>query len=672
MASTEQVAASGCGDSRRRAMWVGLAIACTLAVGFPCWLSVVLHADFTDLANEPIAYRYFFIERVRTGEHMVLGVGYLVSALQQGVYSLMQGSTPAVFADLRAAINRFSHLTNGAIALLQCTVFVAAAVSRRLSAADRVIVFTVGFTLTFGFGFAGFDYALMPDYYHLNMVIAQMLLLMFLVNLKGIHEFPRSSWLSLNSLAAGVAVGNKISLLPFAVVALAPLLLSGGARVGRLTRRGLAMASIAIAGFGAVHLLAYNGRLSDVRAMIPAWLSFVANPGGEPGFWTSTFWSQLWDYNYGYIGILFLLLALTVAIALWMDQSRTPAGVALYLIVLAVAAFYVYAIFKRPAATTLFESSQWLTCLAAMQLALVLDVVWVRRIGTAGAALLGLLALGTFPGRDASAMVRHSAARASQKQQFFLRTLELARSRSMVVLFKDNSLHHEGFHELLLKGASDFPTWAITRGNSVIAKHAGSIEFRSEYEGRPPIGGAVDGDAVLVVFQAVGGEDALDRYPGAREFAARPDVREERWLLTGKAAVRPTVVGRIFSPEEQEAAVTPSESGSRSRASSTEAVAPHAGFVANASFARKLRTGGIADVVLKSSLARAQGRGSRLLGIAGRGARECTWLRRLPSRPNRSGFAVLRIGHAEASVPVPCRASAAADSSGSVYLRALS
>jgi hypothetical protein len=159
-------------------------------------------------------------------------------------------------------------------------------------------------------------------------------------------------------------------------------------------------------------------------------------------------------------------------------------------------------------------------------------------------------------------MVRESGARADEKERFFLRTLELAKHRPMVVLFKDNSLHHEGFHELLLKGASDFPTWAISRGHAVVARYGGAIEFRSGYEARPSIGGPVDGNAVLVVFQAVGSGDALADFPGARAFAARPAIVEERWLLKSKGAREPTVMGRVFHRLERQPAP---QSGARSR-----------------------------------------------------------------------------------------------------------
>ena len=148
-------------------------------------------------------------------------------------------------------------------------------------------------------------------------------------------------------------------------------------------------------------------------------------------------------------------------------------------------------------------------------------------------------------------MVRESDGRADQKQRFFLRTVALAKDRPMVVLFKDNSLHHEGFHELLLKGASDFPAWEISRGSAVFVRYAGPIQLRSECARRPDIGGPIDSDAVLGVFQAADGEDPLARYPGARVFAARPDVMEEGWLLKRKAAVEPNVVGRVFHPVER-------------------------------------------------------------------------------------------------------------------------
>jgi hypothetical protein len=171
---------------------------------------------------------------------------------------------------------------------------------------------------------------------------------------------------------------------------------------------------------------------------------------------------------------------------------------------------------------------------------------WVRRIAYGAIGGLAALAFLTFPLSDTVSMVQNSDIRADKKHEFFLRTLELAKEREIVVLFKDNSLHHEGFHELLLKGASDFPTWRISRGQKIIQKYGRSITFRSEYERVPPIDGPIEPGVVLVLFQHPDEDDVLKQYPGAEAFAKAPNISEEQWLLTGKGAVKPTTLARIF------------------------------------------------------------------------------------------------------------------------------
>ena len=48
----------------------------------PLLICLYYDADFLDLANESMAYRYFFCVRVANGETVVVGVGYLLALLQ--------------------------------------------------------------------------------------------------------------------------------------------------------------------------------------------------------------------------------------------------------------------------------------------------------------------------------------------------------------------------------------------------------------------------------------------------------------------------------------------------------------------------------------------------------------------------------------------------------------
>ena len=79
----------------------------------------------------------------------------------------------------------------------------------------------------------------------------------------------------------------------------------------------------------------------------------------------------------------------------------------------------------------------------------------------------------------------------------------------------------------------------------MIQRYGGKIEFRSDYESVPAIGGPIDPDSVLVVFQAPDEPDNLEQYPGAKQFAASTDVKQEKWKLWGKAAGG-YIIGRIL------------------------------------------------------------------------------------------------------------------------------
>src|SRR5206468_12484027 len=90
-------------------------VACAFAI--PLLACVHYHADFLDLANETVAYRYFFCIRVAAGETIVVGPGYLLGLLQQGLYAFSPHSQgdPGTAEALRQQIQTFAVGTNVAL-----------------------------------------------------------------------------------------------------------------------------------------------------------------------------------------------------------------------------------------------------------------------------------------------------------------------------------------------------------------------------------------------------------------------------------------------------------------------------------------------------------------------------------------------------------------------------
>jgi hypothetical protein len=70
-------------DAHKRG-WPCVAAALTC---LPLALALMLDAGFLDIANEPLAYRFFYSERILDGDFVVVGVGYLASLLHHVVYA---------------------------------------------------------------------------------------------------------------------------------------------------------------------------------------------------------------------------------------------------------------------------------------------------------------------------------------------------------------------------------------------------------------------------------------------------------------------------------------------------------------------------------------------------------------------------------------------------------
>jgi hypothetical protein len=528
-----EAAASG---PRERALWLGLAGLGLALFGAPLGACLWLGGDFTDLANESMAYRYFFCERVLHGETIVVGVGYLVSLVHHLAYALVDHVLRVPPLDLRARINAFALLTNAIIVALMGAIFLTAALSRRLNRAQRLLVLMAGLVPLYGNGFMGFDYALMADYHHLDMVLMAGCVLMFARNWMA-HDEEVTGWsVARNALLLGVFAANKVTVLPMAGIVLMPFFVGRKRRFGQLLGRGVLAGLALVLGFFLVHLAAYLGRFSALRTMLPIWFSFVANPGGELEFWTSTFLKHFWRYNTGLFCLLFLLVLAASIGVFTAKRAWTFRRSACVAAIVVAGALYGYAVIKRPAGSTLFESGNWLLVLALIQLGMLSTLKVGRQLAAWVAAGLAVVMVVSFPLGESVSLVRLSKPNADAKFAFYQRVLELAHGRPITVILIDNSFHHEGFHELLLKGASTFPSWHISAtGQEMIARYGPGITFRSHDEPVPPLGAPIPDDSVLVLFSTQGADPLTGSLRVVHDFSALPTSRHEEWRLPRKA-----------------------------------------------------------------------------------------------------------------------------------------
>jgi hypothetical protein len=524
-------------QSNYRLLWLVVALFCTALFSFPFWICLYFQADFTNFANEPMAYRYFFCERVRDGESIIVGVGYLLNMFNQCAYWLTEKWLSLESVDLRSRVNLFACWSQWIVTFLVLIVYCAVALSRRLDGTQKLLVFLIGLVPVFGFGFNGFLYAQMPDYTRLNMVLAPSVIFLFFTNWSSRREAPKWWWLALTPLLLGVFAANKITLAALAPVVMMPLFLACRPSLSVLFIRGIIAVLAFALGFVLVHWLAFLGRMSALFDIAPGWFAFVANPGVEPEFWSTTFWTQIKTCNYGILSTLFPVAFITTGILVLRKKPVEALAIASLGVIFLTVLFYIYTVFKRPAGSTLWEATQWPLCLATILLGMVSKNPVGRIVSLCYIAIIFAVCLVTFPYQSFSSVSQQSRPQADIRYAFFQRTLDLAQGKRIVIIFPNNDYHHEGPHELLLKGASKFPSWQIEEtGMKVIRKYAGNIEFRSECAKVPALDEPIDPDSILIILQKSDDESSnIKKYMNASRFTSLPGISREDWNLSGVA-----------------------------------------------------------------------------------------------------------------------------------------
>jgi hypothetical protein len=260
----------------------------------------------------------------------------------------------------------------------------------------------------------------------------------------------------------GASLANKITLVALAgIIAarLAILAYRDGLKptLSCVVAFGFAM----MVGFFAVFFAVYLGHAGDVIEVVRNWYHFGVNAGGEPGF--EQFYNGLFvAYKYHLIvlgfAVTFVFSASIVATdrVHWRSRGLVLGAVGL------MALFVLYAVYRRPAGTSLYEATVILTAQTAMALAMLPPTLAVKRYTVLLAASALAYALFTFNfhlDQDANERTRRLAATA---WQIHAATLDIG--GPWVLLIPDNTYGWGGVEELILKGTSDFG-WHLLPGS---------------------------------------------------------------------------------------------------------------------------------------------------------------------------------------------------------------
>lgn len=499
-------------------------------------------ADALTLGNESLAYRFLYSDRLLDGEGATIWVlaGFLTTAVQNGLLRMIDFVATPDASHLMQRMQLFSWATYGVHVLAVAVILTASARTVWLSWTERLLLAFVTLGPLYLTRTVGFYYFTLPDYYLTNVVLTAAAVCVFQREWRRPDTAGALRRSAVAGLLAGAMVANKITMLPFACVMLAPIVSAGRTSIREALERsalaGLSAACTAVFVLGAF----YAFQWSAIVDMFAAWSRTVMNPGGEQSFWSQYFVSYLTQYGYGYIIGLWLLTSIFAAWSVRTAESRARGVTVLFLNVL-TGAMWLYFVYKRPAGTTAFEGVVALLGLTASGL----TITSRQRIGQ-GVSIAVLIAstavaVTTFRYEQNIGTLRQSGPWAKEVWKLHHELLAFAAGRGIIVIHPENHYGYGGLPEFLLKGSADTPTWNVSpRGERVLDRYAPGMRFRHEYSGTPPTAPLPAGVVVYWVdVPAVGPLD--EKYPFLRAIEANPRNLIRRWTVPIQASTLLTV-----------------------------------------------------------------------------------------------------------------------------------
>jgi hypothetical protein len=525
-----------------------VALLFSAAFALPLALGVWYRADPLTIANESLAYRFLFSERLLNGEGSSVWVlaGFLTTAIQTSLLKLINMFSGLPLGDLKDRTHWFSLLFTGGVVAAGIAVFLAASFQRSLRLVDLILLGIIGLGPLYLTRTIGFYYYSLPDYYHLNVLLALVAVWLFQLAWHDRGTTTVDTHLPLKIFLAGLFTGfvcaNKVTMAIIAVPLLIALLIRDNQKPVRVLCDALLAFAAAILGFLFVIWWFYLFKSSAVRGMFAAWIATIRNPGGESSFWSSDFRNYLTSYSYGYV-IAFYLISLAAAgfIAI-RSPRRSYLTFALLGALLLGGVAWTYFVIKRPAGTTFFEGAVALLGLSCIALTIVSRLrlggllIWILTIAWT------CYATGTFQLRSSVATLVASRPWADDMWRMHSELLQFSKGHEIIVIHPNNSYGYGGVEEFLLKGTADVPTWYFFSGHGqpILARYAPGMSFRHEYGGPAPNSFYPENAVVFWVdrpeFPAL-----IERYSLLKTAYLRPDVIHKDWTMTiqgGSAVIK--------------------------------------------------------------------------------------------------------------------------------------
>ena len=488
----------------------------------PFLLCLILDAGFLSLANEPLAYRYFYSERIFFGETISVGVGYLVSTLHHIVYSIILLFPSLYNSSIENKLDFFALLTNGIISLFLCCIFFISFKLKKSNLTENTILVLSALLPIYATVGTGFNYSLAADYNFLNIVLCVFTLFLFQILWRN-KESISENYVFLLGFFVGIATSNKITMLVITAVVLIPAIFSKHFNLYIIAKRLIISISGFFTAFLFIHFASYLFNYSRMRVGLRTWWSWAKNPGGEPLFWDNLP-NLLIESNYIYF-IIFSFLVLLISFLVFLTENKRK-------LINFILSFYcfiaflscIFFILKRPAGSTLFESTIFIFTLSLILVSTICDYLITKYIVLLLFITSTFLAILTFPFYSIYSSIALSRSDSHNKWSVFYSVQKLAAGRPIEVIFPDNTYHHEGPYELLLKGASVFPSsWKIESGQRIIDIYSPNTTFRnnnSETTPKMPYGN----QRILVWFDIDNNLKLEDQYHELQVVLSRQGV----------------------------------------------------------------------------------------------------------------------------------------------------
>ncbi len=293
-----------------------------------------------------------------------------------------------------------------------------------------------------------------------------------------------------------------------------------------------------------VHFIAYNFNIAMVGRALHDLVGYVANPGNTD---YDSISYQVFLKNNLHISLILIFSSLIILFYFHFKDGKTIDIFKTNFFFSVVVVLGIYSIYKRPAATTIFDISS--TFIAVIFYLLIILIKTIRSSMYKLVILPCLIIAGMCVIRPDYEQIfdwyKNSHLWAKTNYDFYRLSETIAKKYGkLYVIIEDNRWHNEGMHEFLLKGASEFPTWDVRQAGSwILRKEYGKIEFRTRQSTMPNYFDKIPRNAPILLFHF----NSLNVFE--HELVSNNDTKENSCLVSVDLFPA-AIIGSIVFPRQ--------------------------------------------------------------------------------------------------------------------------